>query len=295
MMGFLNLIKPPGMTSHDVVQQARRLMQTRAIGHTGTLDPAAAGVLVLTVGQATRLGEYVESTEKQYWAEITLGIVTDSADAEGKVIAEASAADVTREQVETALRTLTGKITMRPPAHSAVRVGGKRLYELARAGEQVEAPEREVAVYEIRLLAFVPGTRALVRIDVTCSKGTYIRSLAMMLGDRLGCGGYLSALIRTRVGAIRIEQAVTLEELAEDPQGALLGALEALPHLPVVAVEAHEIETLRHGQAVRLREMLPEGPALAVDELQRVVCLGEVQPGEDVVLQPRKVFNYGSD
>lgn len=290
MNGFLNLLKPPGMTSHDVVQQVRRICQTRAVGHTGTLDPAAAGVLVLTVGYATRLGEFLSESEKAYRAEITLGLRTDTADAEGAIISSASTAEVTEQAVRQALQALTGEIVMRPPAHSAVRVGGKHLYERARAGEQVEAPERTVYITSLDLLEFVPGEQALVRIDVVCSKGTYIRSLAEMLGQVLGCGGYLSALLRTRVGSHRLDQAVTLEQLAADPTASLLDPASALPHLPVVSVSNQEAAALRHGQSVALRVTLAPGPALVLGPDRELLCLAEVQSRKGIWLQPRKVW-----
>lgn len=275
------------MTSHDVVQVARRTLGTKSVGHTGTLDPAAAGVLVLTVGYATRLGEYVADAVKGYRAEITLGVTTDSGDVEGVVTARGSTAGMTEAQVRAALSGLTGSVTMRPPAHSAVRVNGQRLYKLARAGEAVEAPERVVEVYALELLEFVAcADTALVRVDVTCSKGTYIRSLAMMLGEKLGCGAHLSILIRTRVGAMHIDEAVTLEELAADPAGHLLTAAQAIPDLQRVTVSETQREALIHGQAVE-RGGLAQGAVLVYDEAGDLVCLGEVL-GE--LVKPHKVF-----
>lgn len=288
MNGFLNLLKPPGMTSHDVVQYVRRVMKTKAVGHTGTLDPAAAGVLVLTVGCATRLGEFLLEGDKAYRAEVTLGRTTDSADAEGVVTSQASAVQVTEAAVRAALTELTGTVTMRPPAHSAVRVNGKRLYEAARAGEQVEAPERTIEIRELALLEFLPGEHALVRFDVTCSKGTYIRSLARMLGEKLGCGGYLSMLLRTAVGVHSISDSVTLEELADDPVGCLLDSREALPHLPQVTATPDQCELLQRGQAVEADETLPPGPVLVYNADDQLVCLAEVLVSRR--LQPRKVF-----
>jgi tRNA pseudouridine55 synthase len=291
MNGFLNLLKPPGMTSHDVVSYVRRTLHTRAVGHTGTLDPAAAGVLVLTVGDYTRLGEYLLEGDKSYRAQITLGLTTDSADAEGTITAQASAAHITEVQVRSAVETLTGTIAMRPPAHSAVRVGGKRLYELARRGETVEAPERTVEVNAFTLLQLTAGERASLLADVTCSKGTYVRSLAQMLGDALGCGGYLSMLIRTRVGVHELAQATTLEELAENPSGGLQSARQALPHLREAVVDAAQEDVLRHGQATPSNESLPAGPVLVYNARGQLVCLAEVNVTEETWLQPRKVFS----
>ena len=266
MNGFLNLLKPPGMTSHDVVQCVRKTLQTRSVGHTGTLEPAAVGVLVLTVGQATRLGEYLLESDKQYRAEITLGLSTDSGDAEGVVTGCASAAMVSEASLRTALAELTGTISMRPPVHSAVRVDGQRLYKSAHAGKQVETPERTVAIREMRLLQFHPAgpeATARVLVDVTCSKGTYIRSLAQMLGEKLGCGGYLSMLLRTAVAGFTLDTAVTLEELTQDPARHLTTAREALPHLPQPTLKDEDCVALRQGQAIRSASPLPTVPLLA--------------------------------
>ena len=288
MDGFLNLLKPPGMTSHDVVQYVRRTLQTKRVGHTGTLDPAAAGVLVLTVGYATRLGEYLLEGDKGYRAEVTLGVTTDSADAEGALVSRVPADHVTEPAVRTALASLTGTLTMRPPAHSAVSVNGTRLYKLARAGQAVEAPERVVQVRQITLLEFVPGQHPRVRFDVTCSKGTYIRSLAEMLGQSLGCGGYLSLLLRTAVGSHTITEAATLEELAADPARCLLDAGAALPHLPRLVASPAPCDALQHGQTVASDEALLPGPVLVYNADGQLLCLAEAQAGGR--LQPVKVF-----
>jgi len=286
--GFLNILKPPGMTSHDVVQVVRRTLRLKAVGHTGTLDPAAAGVMVVAVGPATRLAEFIEATDKAYRAEITLGVTTDTLDAEGAVTGRQSAAGVTEAAVREALAGLTGEIEMRPPAHSAISVGGRRLYERARAGEQVQAPLRRVTVHEVWLLEFTPGEAATALLDVVCSKGTYVRSLAGMVGERLGCGAFLSMLLRTRVGSHDLAQAVTLEELAEDPLAHVIPVAEALPDMPQVRVDAAMAELLRQGRTVPMPEGTAVGRTLVLDEGGDIVCLAEAR--EDGVVQPRKVF-----
>jgi len=286
--GFLNILKPPGMTLHDVVQVVRRTLRLKAVGHTGTLDPAAAGVMVVAVGPATRLAEFIEATDKAYRAEITLGVTTDTLDAEGAVTGRQSAAGVTEAAVREALAGLTGEIEMRPPAHSAISVGGRRLYERARAGEQVQAPLRRVTVHEVWLLEFTPGEAATALLDVVCSKGTYVRSLAGMVGERLGCGAFLSMLLRTRVGSHEIAQAVTLEELASDPLARLIPAAAALPDMPQVCVDAATAALLRQGRAVPTPEGTAVGRTLVLDEGGDIVCLAEAR--EDGVVQPRKVF-----
>lgn len=292
LFGFLNILKPPGMTSHDVVQVVRRTCGTRRVGHTGTLDPAAAGVLVLAIGPATRLAEFVEATDKTYRAEVTLGLTTDTFDAEGQVTGRHSAAAVSEAMLADVLAGLIGEIEMRPPAHSAISVGGRRLYEMARAGQAVEAPVRRVTIRELRLLEFTPGESATAMVDVSCSKGTYIRSLAEMIGSRLGCGGTLSMLLRTRVGTMSIEQSVTLQELSEDPAAHLLPVAEALEHMPQARVSANDAETLRRGQGVRI-ETAREGVVLVLDQQGGIICLAEVQAG--TLLQPRKVFARSAD
>jgi len=288
--GFLRVLKPPGMTSHDVVQVVRRILRTKAVGHTGTLDPAAAGVLVLAVGPATRLAEFIEAADKAYRAEIILGVTTDTLDAEGTVTSRQSAASVTEAALREALAELTGTIEMRPPAHSAISVGGRRLYEMARAGEAVAAPLRHVMVHELRLLEFTPGATATALVDVTCSKGTYVRSLAGMIGARLGCGATLSMLLRTRVGSHTIEQAVTLEELAEDPARHLIAMAEALPHVPQTHMDAAGAQALRQGRAVPAPPGVAAGRVLVLDEAGEVVCLAEAAGDGGLFLQPRKVF-----
>jgi tRNA pseudouridine55 synthase len=208
MDGVLNLHKPPGMTSHDVVDVVRRLLETKRVGHAGTLDPAATGVLVVCVGEATRIVEYLMEGTKSYRAEITFGVTTTTEDAEGEIVSEQSAADVTEERLREVLRQFIGDIEQIPPMFSAVQVGGKRLHELARRGETVERPKRQVHIEGINLIKFTSAERAIAVLDVTCSKGTYIRTLAADIGAALGCGAHLSSLVRTRVGRFRLEESL---------------------------------------------------------------------------------------
>ncbi|MCS6862747.1 MAG: tRNA pseudouridine(55) synthase TruB, partial [Abditibacteriales bacterium] len=211
MTGVLNLLKPPGMTAHDVVDFVRGLLQTQRVGHAGTLDPGAAGVLLVCVGEATRIVEYLMEGTKGYRAEVTFGVTTTTEDAQGDVIAERSATTVTEEKLRATLERFVGDIEQVPPMVSAVQVGGKRLHALARRGETVERPKRRVRVDAIQLLKFTAGERAVALMDVTCSKGTYIRTLAADIGAALGCGAHLSFLVRTRVGQFRLEDSLTLE------------------------------------------------------------------------------------
>jgi tRNA pseudouridine55 synthase len=288
MHGFINLLKPPGMTSHDAVAIARRCLGQRRVGHTGTLDPAAAGVLILTAGWATRLSEYLLDEDKSYWAEVALGLQTDSGDADGKVTGQTSAADLTETALLSALAELRGPVTMIPPVHSAIRVGGRKLYQRARAGETVIAPPRQVTIYDLQLHQWLPGEIARVRLEVRCSKGTYIRSLAEMLGQRLGCGGCLAALLRTAVGPYSLAQSITLDELAADPAGCLIPVAEGLPHLPQICLPDPAVQALRHGQPTAAPVDLPrEKPVMVCDESGRLVCITAPGPGP---LRPVKVM-----
>ena len=218
--GFLNILKPPGMSSHDVVGYVRRVLHTKKVGHAGTLDPAAAGVLPVAVGTATRLIEYLEITDKTYRAEIKLGIATDSGDDTGKILtSQLDWSDFDKSTLERVLQKFTGKIRQTPPAHSAIKINGQKACDLLRAGKDVEVPSREVTIYRLELLAH---SHDMLLIDCDCSKGTYIRSLCQDIGEALGVPATMAFLLRRRVGDFTAENALTLEELAEAREQALL-------------------------------------------------------------------------
>ena len=195
--GVLVVDKPVGMTSHDVVQAIRNGTNLRRAGHTGTLDPRASGVLVILVGPAVRLSEYVSASDKRYQAIIRLGGRTDTFDADGKVTPTAQPVNVTEQQFEEVLKTFVGEIEQTPPPYSAVKVQGRKAYEMARKGEDVELEPRKITVHHLEVLEWAPPE---VVIDVHCSSGTYVRSLANDLGEKLGCGAYLVGLRRTKSG-----------------------------------------------------------------------------------------------
>jgi tRNA pseudouridine55 synthase len=214
--GLVVVDKPGGMTSHDVVSRIRRLARTRRVGHGGTLDPMATGVLVVGVERATRVLTYVVGSEKRYLATIRLGQATVTDDAEGEVVAQASTADVTEERVREVLRTFVGEINQVPSAVSAIKVAGVRSYARVRRGEDVDLPPRRVTIGRLE----VTGVRTVgdvvdVDVDIRCSSGTYVRAIARDLGTALGVGGHLTALRRTAVGGFTLAEAASLEELAE--------------------------------------------------------------------------------
>lgn len=302
MTGFLSVVKPPGMTSHDVVGWLRWLTREK-VGHTGTLDPLAAGVLVLTLGAATRLSEHLSNADKAYRAEVLLGLETDSYDLEGAVTAQRGAAGVTEAAVRECLQSLTGQVEMLPPMYSAVKQDGRKLYDLARAGREVERPARQVTVSLFELLSFEPGEQARAVCHVECSKGTYVRSLAQMLGERLGCGGCLGFLLRTRQGAFALDEAATLEEVAqrvaeERLEEALTPALAGLPaEVARATVGGAEAEAIRHGNPVPLEACVFGGEApggeqaVAVAQGEELLCVGRIREQQGRLwLQPTRVL-----
>ncbi len=290
--GFLNLLKPPGMTSHEVVQVVRRQINPRRAGHLGTLDPAAAGVLPISLGGATRLFRFAAGADKAYRAEVIFGTTTDTLDAEGRVTGQSDAGRLTAEAVAEALERFRGQITQRAPAYSAVQVDGKRLHQLARRGTPTEGPERQVTIFDLQLVSFRPGPAAAAVLDVVCSPGTYIRSLAADLGKALGCGAYLGFLVRTRAGLFRLSDALTLEELsmavAEGSSGDCIIPPDApLGHLPRVAVDARHARVFAHGGRV-LVESEPKPLVRVYGPEDRFLGLGEV--GEGGQLKPNLVL-----
>ena len=251
--GIINFNKPRGRTSFSVIGPVRGGTGQRRVGHAGTLDPLAEGVLLVCVGAAARVTEYLMDLPKTYRATVRLGIETDTYDAEGEVVATRDV-DVSEEAVREALSVFVGEIEQRPPAHSAVKVAGKPAYERARKGEDVELRPRRVQVYRIDVLRFAPPD---VEIEVKCGRGTYVRSLAHDLGRALGCGAHLSALMRTRVGPFRVEDAVDEAALetafADGTWHELLQPIDcALLHLPALTVPIEDEKDIRHGQPAHI-------------------------------------------
>jgi tRNA pseudouridine55 synthase len=247
--GFLNIDKPLGQTSHDVVAAVRRGLGIKKVGHAGTLDPLATGVLVVCLGSATRLSEYVMASTKRYEARVRLGAVTATYDAEGEPTPVADPSHLTQADVEALLPRFTGTIQQVPPIYSAVKREGRKLYELARAGETIEVEPRTVTIHTLAIADWTPPDFTLV---VTCSAGTYIRSLAHDLGQALSVGGYLTGLVRTASGAFTLENAVTLAALfaAEDPNVYVTPARTAVADWPSIHLDAAGLDDVIHGRAL---------------------------------------------
>lgn len=238
MDGIVVVDKPAGMSSHDAVAIVRRALGERRIGHAGTLDPDATGVLVLGVGRATRLMRFVEGGEKEYVATIALGVETSSQDASGEVLAESDASAVTREDLERAAASMVGEIEQIPPMVSAVKVGGERLYRKARRGEEVEREPRRVVVHELSVQEFSPGERAVAILRVRCSRGTYVRTIAHDIGGMLGVGGHVAALRRVRVGAFAADGALAPAAVSPESLRPMIDAVAAYPQRDVTGSEA---------------------------------------------------------
>ena len=288
--GVLVVDKPVGLTSHDVVQIIRRGTSIRRAGHTGTLDPRASGVLVVLLGPAVRLSEYVSASDKRYQATIRLGSSTDTFDAEGRITSSASVDNISEDQFEEILDQYVGEIEQVPPPYSAIKVGGRKAYEMAREGEEVNLEPRVIQVYSLELLEWDPPEAV---VDVFCSSGTYVRSLANDLGNALGVGAHLVGLRRTKSGRFTLRDAVPLRRLQEafvagDWYKYLIPAAEALADWPMIELDADQVELIRHGHRVPA-DSASTGWARGVSEQGDLVALLEVDE-ELREWQPRKVF-----
>lgn len=244
MDGIFNVLKPPGMTSHDVIGFLRRALQTKKIGHGGTLDPDAAGVLPVFAGSATRLLEFAVEGRKRYIAEFTLGRQTDTGDDGGNVIKELPVPKLTEEGLQELLARFTGPQMQTPPMYSALKVDGRKLYELARRGVEVERRARPIEIYKLELRHFTPAS---FTVAVECSKGTYIRVLGEDMAAALGTCGTMSFLLRTQVGAYTLNQAHTLQEIAADPAGCASAPITAVAYLPHLALSARQAARITNG------------------------------------------------
>ena len=290
--GYVVIDKPGGWTSHDVVARARRVLGERRVGHAGTLDPAAVGVLPLAVGDATRTVEYLSAAGKSYLAEVTLGIETDSYDSDGVLVAIRDASGVTRTLIEDRLREFQGTIGQLPPMHSAIRVDGKRLYDQARAGNTVERSTRTVTIHRLELLEWDPPTITLL---IDCSKGTYVRSLAHDLGQALGVGAMLANLVRLRTGPFTLCDAMTLTELERVVDVEPWSSIAYHPDVPLMdrpaaVLDAETALRWRQGSSVTFSTLSDAGLHRVYDEDGLWLGIGDGDP-ETRRLRPTKVIN----
>lgn len=291
--GVLPLDKPAGITSFDAIRQVRRILGERRVGHAGTLDPTATGLLPICVGRTTRFVDYFHAQPKTYHCVVRLGERSDTGDTEGVVTTGADASALTADLIREELRQFIGEIDQIPPMHSAVRHEGRHLYELARAGEEVVREPRRVTIHSAELVDFRPGAVAEAEIVVVSGKGAYMRVLASDLGDALGVGGLLGWLSRTSYGTLILSKSISLEALAamDDPWPALLPPEVAVAHLPAVHLGPAQVQQVRRGQSVWLpRSVLPEvtGECRIHDPTGEMVGIGELNGG---LLKPTKVLS----
>lgn len=297
MDGILNLNKATGMTSHDVVAKIRKLLKQKRVGHAGTLDPAACGVLPICVGQGTRVAEYLSESGKAYQAEIIFGIVTDTYDREGVILRTADTSNLTLAQVEEACLHFLGPQMQFPPRYSAIKLQGQPAYKRVRAGEEITLEPRSVAFYQLQVLAWKPPQLTLA---IDCSKGTYIRSLAYDLGEYLGCGAYLAALMRTRSGPFSLADSITLEQLSDvlargTPKDVLFPPDSVLQQYPELQLDATTVEHVLHGNAFHYDE--PRDPSMKLarvyDAAGHFLAIATWN-AEQQTWQPKKVFTHHS-
>ena len=292
MNGIINLKKETGMTSHDAVFKLRKILGTKKIGHGGTLDPDVVGVLPIAVGKATRMVEFMQDEGKVYDGEITLGYSTTTEDASGEVVAETPVLNPLDEKlVDEAIASLTGPITQIPPMYSAVKVNGRKLYEYARAGQEVERPERQVTIYSFERTSPISYEDKFARFTfrVKCSKGTYIRTLSVDLGEKLGYAAHMSHLTRTSAAGLQLEDALTLEEIAQKVEAGELDFLHPLEigtgDLVKVNLTPEQADEVRYGRFIELEYSENE---VAAFEGEKLLAIMEKR---DHLYKPRKVFS----
>jgi len=288
MNGILNIDKPAGMTSYDVVGRVRRLAKQKRVGHAGTLDPDATGVLLVCLGEATRLAEYLADAGKEYDALLVLGATTTTEDASGEVVTEADANHLNEADVVRVLPQFIGDIQQIPPMVSAVHHEGKRLYELARQGIIVEREARTVRVERIELSDFQSGQRPTARLEIACGKGTYIRTLCADIGATLGVGGHMGSLRRTSVGDFGVETAIPLDALTEETLGTrLVSPSEAMGNWPAQIASETEQTDIQHGRTISTQ--LADCEIVKITDAQNeLLALARAETG---TLRPFKVFS----
>jgi tRNA pseudouridine55 synthase len=291
MDGILVIDKPRGVTSHDVVAGVRRLSKQKRVGHAGTLDPMASGVLLVCLGRATRVAEYLVGTDKAYRAVMRLGVETDTYDAEGHVVAT-QPVNVTGSTLRKVLLDFVGEIDQVPPMYSALKRQGKPLYKLARKGIEVERKPRRVTIHEIMLREFMAGGHPDIMMDVRCSSGTYIRSLAHDIGAALGCGAHLIELTRLASGSFTIDEAIKLQDLEglEDLRGLLHPLDAALQGLPALTLDADRARRVTMGQAIPLDEVRVSANLLRVYNTDGALLAIMAYDSAARLLRPQKVL-----
>jgi len=308
MNGILNIFKPKGISSYQVVKEVRSILNVPKAGHTGTLDPSASGVLLICLGQATKIAEFLVGMKKHYQGEMILGVSTDSQDSEGKIIGKKEVGtDIDEKRIRDIFQKYEGTISQIPPMFSAAHYKGKRLYHLARKGIEVKRSPKEVKIYQFNLINFDQRVNPIVKFEVVCSKGTYVRTLCNDIGNELGCGAHLSNLVRKKVGNFSIEDSINLEEFREDKtlgKKYLISIDSALEELDKITAKSEAIKTVLNGGVISSEQIveIPERLRTGKDKFVKMfnakgnlLSIGTLirDDGENITFKPVKVFrNY---
>lgn len=299
MNGILPLWKEKGMTSHDCVFKLRKILGTKKIGHTGTLDPSVEGVLPMCIGQATKIAEYLTEAGKEYVATVSIGRSTETEDADGETISvDETYKIISRQELETAITSLTGEIEQTPPMYSAVKVNGKKLYEYARQGIEIERPKRIVTIKELTLLNpqdVYEGEEVTFDIRIVCSKGTYIRTLAIQLGEKLGYPAHMASLVRTASGTYREEDCRTLAEVEQIKNDGLLDTIlqpleSSLSTYPFFEVDEDLYTKITNGQVLPEHPLLRESSPIVFTKNNKALAIYKVHPTKPGLMKPEKMF-----
>ncbi|CAM3074022.1 tRNA pseudouridine(55) synthase TruB [Filibacter tadaridae] len=299
MNGILPLWKEKGMTSHDCVFKLRKILGTKKVGHTGTLDPNVEGVLPICIGQATKVAEYVTDSGKEYVAVVSIGKSTETEDADGEVVAsDLSEKKFSRAQLEQVLQQLTGDIKQIPPMYSAVKVNGRKLYEYARKGIEVERPSRTVSIHELELLdsaELYEGEEITFRIRIACGKGTYIRTLAVQIGELLGYPAHMAALIRTASGTYKQPDCRTLDEVRELQEEGRISTImrpmeDALTNFISVEIEDDMYDKVLNGQVLPEHPLLEDGQPIVFVKEDKAIAIYRRHPTKPGLMKPEKMF-----
>ena len=296
MDGILPLWKPKGWTSHDCVMKVRKLYKTKKVGHTGTLDPEVEGVLPICIGQATKIVQFLTDTTKIYRAELTLGSTTETEDAFGAIIENVKVDKFPSQQkIENVLESFMGEITQVPPMYSAVKVAGKKLYEYARANQTVERPKRKVVIHSIKLLTTNQDSN-VIKFEVTCSKGTYIRTLCVDIGKELGYPAHMSHLVREQTGSIKRKDTVNFETIEAaclngSEQELLLPITDGLTHIETLQVNKETAIKVLNGQKLIRPEQILERKPIKVMYGNKLLAIYQVHPEKENEIKPIRVFS----
>ncbi|MEA1939344.1 MAG: tRNA pseudouridine(55) synthase TruB [Candidatus Caldatribacteriota bacterium] len=307
--GILNIFKPIGISSFKAVKEVRKILNVKKVGHTGTLDPNASGILLICLGQSTKITRFIMDFKKHYQGEMVLGITTDSQDSEGKIVKRLIVnQEINKNRIEKTFKKYTGIISQKPPMYSAIQHNGKRLYKLARKGIEVKRKSKTISIYQLSLLNFYQAPNPIIKFKVICSKGTYVRTLCDDIGKDLGCGAYMSGLTRVKVGKYGIDDSLTLEELKKDRDLAkekIISMDDILDSFKQITVKNGFEDIVFHGGFISKKHILNE-KEIRIDKSGQMVKVKNIKgellsiakkalnDKEEIIFKPVRVFNFNN-